>query len=85
MGAYMIGKVARNLDGKIGVISDVEITIDDGWIKNAPSSSKIYKGIGLDGSEWVSRKPTVVANSIQDYINRYITKYMDPTEAGKLV
>jgi hypothetical protein len=53
----LIGKVAICSIGEIGIIQDY---VDMPW-------GKSYIGIKMDGSSWASRKPYVIANSVQDY------------------
>lgn len=57
----MIGKVGICSHGRIGVITGREVLPwGDSWV-----------GIGIDGKEWASRHPIIVANSIEDYMQKY--------------
>lgn len=57
----LIGKVGICSHGRIGVITDFQVLPwGDSWV-----------GVGIDGKEWSSRNPIIIANSVEEYIKKY--------------
>jgi hypothetical protein len=57
----MIGKIAKNEDGELGVIT-CQVR------KNTPDGLKVeWHGVGFDGMPWQSQKPEVVADTIDGF------------------
>ncbi len=69
------GKVAKCKHGKIGVVTSITYYEDGhqvlGWMseKTKDRLDKIYHGVALDGSKWQSKDPTILANSVNEYIS----------------
>lgn len=55
----MIGSVARCKHNKLGVITD---------LGNSPDGRTVYYGIGFDGRSWESTSPTILAASLDSYL-----------------
>jgi hypothetical protein len=71
----MCGKVIRTQEGKLGIFGGSFGSIKD---------YNVY-GYTFDGKTFVTQEYELIADSVQDYIDKYVTQYMDPSEAGKLV
>ncbi len=65
----MIGKIAKNNDGEVGIIT---YEFYGTWI-----------GKTMNGDEWECLKPIVIANSINEYVKNNIDEFLpevDPSE-----
>jgi hypothetical protein len=80
----MIGKVAKCLHGKIGVIACTKR--EHRWCKETNKTwpeGVIYYGCTLDGKPWQSKKPTIIADSLREYIQTNVEEFlpiMDPSK-----
>lgn len=57
----LIGRVGICSHGRIGIITGrAVLPWGDSWV-----------GIGIDGKDWASRNPIVIAKSVEEYIAKY--------------
>ena len=61
MSDKVIGKVAKCGHGILGVIVYTR-TMGDGTV--------IYHGVSFDGKNWQSKMPRIIANSINEYLEK---------------
>jgi hypothetical protein len=57
----LIGKVAECGQKIIGVIS---------YTRNMSDGTVIYHGVSFDGKKWQSKMPRIIANSINEYLEK---------------
>ena len=71
----MIGAVAKCRHGKVGVISSMEIE------RHGDKKSVLYRGVTLDGKAWQSCDPTILAPTVNKYIEEFVLQ-KEPAEVS---
>jgi hypothetical protein len=61
----MIGKVCACSKGIIGVVTAIHTT---------KLGQRVYSGLNMRGGSWQSVQPTIIADSLEDYINSLVEK-----------
>ena len=63
-----VGNVAKCYRGRTGIITKV----CHNKYKKTKTETILYKGVGFDGKPWQSSNPTLLAETIEDYIEKVI-------------
>jgi hypothetical protein len=71
----MIGKVAKCLHNKVGIITNVVYPL---------YGERIHYGITFGGKPWQSIKPTILADSVEEYIKNNIEQFLPLAEPSKV-
>jgi hypothetical protein len=67
----MVGAVARDVTGRLGVLTAPSaVPLQGGRPAGWPQTQPGWVGIGFDGHPWSATDPTIVADNLNIYMDR---------------